>query len=113
VAAAIPNARLIAIDGSNLGDLDQGLRAIEEFLAGLPAKEDAPALRAGPHAGTLSAREVDVLKLIAAGKSNAQIADELVISQNTAIRHVSNIFAKIGAANRAEAAAYATRNGLA
>jgi DNA-binding NarL/FixJ family response regulator len=60
----------------------------------------------------LSSREVEVLRLVAAGRSNAQIADELVISQNTVIRHVSNIFAKIGAANRAEAASYATRNGI-
>jgi DNA-binding NarL/FixJ family response regulator len=60
----------------------------------------------------LSLREVEVLRLIAAGKSNAQIADELVISQNTVIRHVSNIFAKIGAANRAQATAYAKDRGI-
>jgi DNA-binding NarL/FixJ family response regulator len=60
----------------------------------------------------LSVREVEVLRLLARGKSNAQIADELVISLNTVRRHVSNIYAKTGAANRAEAASYATRNGL-
>ena len=60
----------------------------------------------------LSAREVEVLRLVASGKSNQQIADELVISQNTVIRHVSNIYAKIGAANRAEATAYAAKRGL-
>jgi DNA-binding NarL/FixJ family response regulator len=53
------------------------------------------------------------LRLIAAGKSNQQIADELVISQNTVIRHVSNIFAKTGVANRAQATAYAKDHGLA
>ncbi len=51
----------------------------------------------------LSEREAEVLRLIASGKSNQQIADELVISVNTVIRHVSNIFAKTGAANRTEA----------
>jgi two-component system, NarL family, response regulator LiaR len=56
---------------------------------------------------------VEVLRLVAAGKSNQQIADELVISLFTVNRHVSNIFAKTGAANRAEAASYATRQGLA
>jgi DNA-binding NarL/FixJ family response regulator len=60
----------------------------------------------------LSARELEVLRLIAAGRSNAQIAEALVISPNTVGRHVSNIFDKTGAANRAEAAAYALRNGL-
>jgi DNA-binding NarL/FixJ family response regulator len=60
----------------------------------------------------LSAREVEVLRLVAAGKSNPQIADELMISLNTVQRHVSNILAKTGLANRTEAASYATRNGL-
>jgi class 3 adenylate cyclase/DNA-binding CsgD family transcriptional regulator len=61
----------------------------------------------------LTNREVEVLRLIAAGKSNQEIADELVISLNTVLHHVSNIFAKTGVANRAEAAAYASRHGLA
>jgi DNA-binding NarL/FixJ family response regulator len=60
----------------------------------------------------LSSREVEVLRLLALGKSNAQIAAELVISQNTVIRHVSNIFAKIGAENRAQAAVYARDHGI-
>jgi DNA-binding CsgD family transcriptional regulator len=60
----------------------------------------------------LSEREVEILRLIAAGKSNQQIADALVISLNTVWRHVSNIFTKIGASNRAEAATYAHRNAL-
>jgi DNA-binding CsgD family transcriptional regulator len=53
-----------------------------------------------------------VLRLIAAGRSNRAIAQALFISPNTVLRHVSHIFAKTGAANRAEAAAYATRQGL-
>jgi DNA-binding NarL/FixJ family response regulator len=61
----------------------------------------------------LSAREVEVLRLLASGRSNQQIAAELVISLNTVQRHVSNIFAKIGAGNRVEAATYAQRNHLA
>jgi NarL family two-component system response regulator LiaR len=81
-------------------------------LLGELSANEAPAIPAQEAAG-LSHREVEVLRLLAQGKSNAQIADELVISQNTVIRHVSNIFAKIGAANRAEAASYATRNGIA
>jgi DNA-binding NarL/FixJ family response regulator len=62
--------------------------------------------------GGLSEREVEVLRLVAAGKSNQQIADELVISPNTVVRHVSNIFTKTGVANRTGAASFATRHGL-
>jgi len=60
----------------------------------------------------LSEREVEVLRLIAQGKSNQQIAGELIISLNTVLHHVTNILGKTGAANRTEAVAYAHRNGL-
>jgi DNA-binding CsgD family transcriptional regulator len=60
----------------------------------------------------LSEREVDVLKLVAAGKSNTQIADELVISVNTVQHHVTNILSKTGLANRTQAAAYAHGVGI-
>ena len=68
---------------------------------------------AGARPAGLSGREVEVLRLVAAGRSNREIAAALFISHNTVLRHVSNILAKTGAANRAEAAAYATRHGLA
>jgi len=61
----------------------------------------------------LTEREVEVLRLVAAGKTNQEIADELIISVNTVYHHVSHIFDKTTASNRAEAAAYATRHGLA
>jgi len=60
----------------------------------------------------LSEREVEVLRLIAAGCSNADIARQLVISTNTVLRHVNHIFNKAGVSNRAEAASYAHRRGL-
>jgi len=60
----------------------------------------------------LSKREVEVLRLVAAGRTNQRIADDLVLSLNTVARHVSNIFGKTGVANRAEAASYAHRRGL-
>jgi DNA-binding CsgD family transcriptional regulator/pimeloyl-ACP methyl ester carboxylesterase len=108
--AQLAKATMTLIDGAfALGDSEQGIRAIEAFLAGLTPR--IPADRTSAPDG-LSAREVEVLRLLAQGKSNAQIADELVISQNTVIRHVSNIFAKTGVANRTEAASFATRNGL-
>jgi DNA-binding CsgD family transcriptional regulator/pimeloyl-ACP methyl ester carboxylesterase len=64
------------------------------------------------HSTGLSEREVDVLRLIAAGKSNQQIADELFISLNTVSHHLRNIFGKTGTANRTEAASFAYQQGL-
>jgi NarL family two-component system response regulator LiaR len=55
---------------------------------------------------------VEVLRLLAQGKGNQQIADELVISLNTVRRHVSNILDKTGLSNRTEAGVYAHRNNL-
>jgi DNA-binding CsgD family transcriptional regulator len=83
-----------------------GIHGLAERAAGLRAA--APTWPAG-----LTGREVEVLRLIAAGHSNRAIAEELFISPNTVLHHVSNIFTKTGVANRAEAAAYATRQGLA
>jgi DNA-binding NarL/FixJ family response regulator len=62
-------------------------------------------------AGELTAREQEVLELIALGMSNAQIARTLVISEKTAGHHVSRILTKLGVSNRTEAARHASRNG--
>ncbi len=61
----------------------------------------------------LSRREVEVLRLLAAGKSNREIAEMLVLSEKTVVNHLTNVYAKTGADNRAAAAAFAIRNGLA
>ncbi len=60
----------------------------------------------------LTARELDVLALLVEGLGNAEIAERLVISHHTARYHVSSILSKLGAANRAEAAALAVKLGL-
>jgi DNA-binding NarL/FixJ family response regulator len=60
----------------------------------------------------LTAREVEILRLLARGRSNRQIAAELVISPKTVGNHVEHIYAKIGASNRAMASLFATRHGL-
>ena len=61
---------------------------------------------------TLSAREVEVLRLIARGASNSAIADALIISAHTAKHHVSHVLAKLGVATRTEAATRARDFGL-
>jgi ATP/maltotriose-dependent transcriptional regulator MalT len=60
----------------------------------------------------LTGREVEVLSLIATGKTNREIADDLVISEKTVARHVSNIFVKLGVTSRAAATAYAYKHDL-
>jgi DNA-binding NarL/FixJ family response regulator len=60
----------------------------------------------------LSAREVEVLRLIALGRTNHEIAETLIISLSTVLHHVTNILTKTGRSNRTEAAAYAHRHGL-
>jgi DNA-binding NarL/FixJ family response regulator len=61
----------------------------------------------------LTPREVEVLRLVAEGRSNRQVAEALFISAKTASVHVSNILAKLGVSTRVEAAAIAHRSGLA
>jgi DNA-binding NarL/FixJ family response regulator len=60
----------------------------------------------------LTARELDILEHIARGESNAQIADTYVLSLKTVRNHVSNVFAKLGAATRAEVIVTARQAGL-
>jgi DNA-binding NarL/FixJ family response regulator len=60
----------------------------------------------------LTARELEILRVLATGKSNHEIATALVISDHTVRRHIQNIFAKLGVSSRAAATAFAFRNGL-
>jgi ATP/maltotriose-dependent transcriptional regulator MalT len=68
--------------------------------------------RPSGHAFGLTSRELEVLGLVVAGRTNRQIADELFISANTAGVHVSNILGKLGVASRTEAASTAIQSGL-
>ena len=65
-----------------------------------------------PYPDGLTAREAEVLGMLAGGQTNKQIAAELVLSVSTVQRHVANVYAKIGAHGRAEATAYALRRAL-
>ena len=94
-------------------ELEAARRVFEE-LAAAPAVADVDRLlRPDAAPDGLTAREVEVLRLVASGRSNAQIATELVLSEKTVARHLSNIFTKIDVGSRTAAAAYAYERGLA
>ncbi|MDP6714070.1 MAG: response regulator transcription factor, partial [SAR202 cluster bacterium] len=82
-------------------------RSVIDKFANLLESEQDRALDA------ISDREREVLSLIAQGMTNRQIAEELVISENTARNHVSRILDKLGLARRSEAAVFAAQHGLA
>ena len=71
-----------------------------------------PSRSRSPRPRGLSDREVEVLRLAAAGRSNRQIADALVISPRTAEHHIQHVYAKIGVSTRAAAAMFAMEHGL-
>jgi len=91
-----------------------GARTIFEQLGAGPDIERLEALgRADGRArGGLTAREVEVLRLVASGKTNRAIANVLGLSEKTVARHISNILTKIGAPSRAAATAYAYEHRL-
>ena len=99
-----------------LGDEDTAaleLEAAREVFAGLGAAPDLARLVAGrTRAAGLSPRELEVLRLVAAGRSNREIAAALVISEHTVARHVQNIFAKLGVSSRTAASAFAYEHHL-
>ncbi len=102
-----------------LGDQDGAgleLDAAREVFERLGARPDVAALATrgakAPSSHGLSARELEVLRLVASGKTNKIIATKLFLSEKTVDRHVSNIFAKVNVASRAAATAYAYEHGL-
>ncbi|WP_034270179.1 LuxR C-terminal-related transcriptional regulator [Haloechinothrix halophila] len=90
-------------------------RRVFEQLGAVPALAEVAKLSRTSHdePGGLTARELDVLRLVATGVTNREIADALVISEKTVARHMNNIFTKLGVSSRAAATAYAYEHGLA
>jgi DNA-binding CsgD family transcriptional regulator len=125
IAASIPDARLVVFEGSSvppfLGASEEVALAIDGFLG--QREFDARSLRVLPTAITatptgrarrpeqsLSARQREVLSLIARGMTNREIAIELVLSVRTVERHVNDIYARLGVRNRTEAVALALQD---
>ena len=93
-----------------LGDADGGrleLEAARAEFAQLGAAPDLARLEAGPQKALLTSRELEVLRLVAAGKTNKAIARELALAEKTVERHLSNILTKLGVPSRASAVAHA------
>jgi DNA-binding CsgD family transcriptional regulator len=113
LAAAIPYAALIPLDGSAhfpwAGDAPSVVRALRSALDpdGTPAGP-----RGEPPAVMLSAREREVLTLVAQGLNDGEIAAQLIVSPHTVHRHVANIRHKLGRGSRTAAVAEAARLGL-
>ena len=131
LAALIPNAEFVPLDSKNHLPLETepawpvmlsevrrflGVEIEDSYLAVASKASEAEVvdrLRNIVFPNGLTGREVEVLRLVAKGRSNPQIADELFISAKTVGNHVSSILNKTDSASRSEAAAYAVRQGIA
>ena len=113
LATGIRGAELKLVDDASYAGL---ATIVADFIGttGPPdgALKGAPPADGAPAFSLLSSRELEVLRLMSVGRTNAQIAGELVISPHTVSRHITHIFEKTGAVNRAEAARWATHRGL-
>jgi pimeloyl-ACP methyl ester carboxylesterase/DNA-binding CsgD family transcriptional regulator len=113
LAAHLPNARLEILDGEHhvpyFGDAASVTDAVAAFLS---ETSPAPALPTpGTPGAPLTRRELEVLRLVADGLANRQIAERLVLSEKTVNRHLVNIYAKLGVSSRGAAIAHAFRRG--
>src|SRR5215471_13112214 len=123
LAMGLPRGRLIVLEGAQPVLFAEDPREVVSLLVGFfgdgvepaAAPPDGAAVggRATLPSDGLSRRELEVLRLLAGGESNAQIARRLGLSTHTVERHVANLYRKIGARGRADATAYALRSGLA
>jgi pimeloyl-ACP methyl ester carboxylesterase/DNA-binding CsgD family transcriptional regulator len=108
VARLLPNARFVPLPGEShfpwIGERPEVMRALAAFLR----SDVEPHQNGSP----LSPRETEVLRLVASGMSNREIASTLILSEHTVHRHVANILRKLTQSTRAGAVALAARDGL-
>lgn len=118
----MPHATLITVPGRSPMDVWRdraGVQRMASFLAqhfgvesDVRRSQRQERKSRAVHPTGLSEREAQVIRLLAAGRTNQQIADDLFISLNTVSHHLRNIFAKTGTSNRTEAASFAHQHGL-
>ena len=107
------SARALAADIGNAQRLGEAEAALAEVAGEPVAEAGAAAPGSAPRPGNLTPRQADVLRLLAAGRSNKQIAAELYLSPATVERHLATIYRNLGLAGRVEAARFAIEHGLA
>ena len=114
IAALVPGAQMRILEGNEHDPFirDSGA-VVEEILAFVAGRAPEPDRPARPPATDLTPREQEVLRLIARGAANKQIAAELGITVATVERHVTNLYRKLGANGRADATLAAVALGLA
>ncbi|HEX5428380.1 MAG TPA: response regulator transcription factor, partial [Pedococcus sp.] len=105
--------RALGDEGSATSELTVAARTFAELGAGPARQAVADLLVPASLPDGLTAREVEVLRLVATGQSNPQVAAALFLSEKTVARHLSNIFGKTGVTSRTAAAAYAHQHDLA
>jgi pimeloyl-ACP methyl ester carboxylesterase/DNA-binding CsgD family transcriptional regulator len=108
LAALLPNARFVPLNGDSHLPWRDDRRELMRALAGFLHGEAQAADESSP----LTSRETEVLRLVAGGMSNREIASTLVLSEHTVHRHVANILRKLAQSSRAGAATHAARAGL-
>jgi DNA-binding NarL/FixJ family response regulator len=104
----LPNARFVPLTGDAHVPWRDDERELFRALAGFLNGEPEPVADGSP----LSSRETEVLRLVATGMSNREIASTLVLSEHTVHRHVANILRKLSQSSRAGAATQAARAGI-
>lgn len=118
LAAGIPGARFVALEGRNHILLESEpawprfCSAVAEFLGHEAATPEPPRSAAALALGELTSREMEILRLVAAGASNLQISGKLFISEKTVRNHLTSIFGKLDVSSRAQAIVLARDTGL-
>jgi len=116
VAAAIPNAEFLIVNDNSIGGRvhDENVAAIDRFLragtATSPLSATVTETATPPYVDVLTPREIQVLRQVAGGATNKEIAANLGVAVSTIERHLVNLYTKIGARGRADAVAYALRS---
>jgi NarL family two-component system response regulator LiaR len=108
-----PDDLVRAVRAAYLGQVQLHPEVARKLMSAVAAKQEPPATRLPASPEELTVRELEVLRLIAGGLNNREIAEKLVISDKTVKTHVSSILGKLHLADRTQAAIYAWRHGLA